>query len=92
MISKRSFLVGLIAAPVIIRAGILMPIKVIEPIRVFTLADYEALINKMAENYQKKIADAIMYGNNFEYGGLKFFVEDNTLKSERITISKVFKK
>ena len=89
--NRRSFLIGLIAAPVVIRSGILMPIKVIEPVRVFTLDDYEVLMNKMIDDWTKKIADDIIYGNNFAYGGLKFFVKDDKIESERITIVRMLK-
>jgi len=91
MISKRSFLIGLIAAPVVIKSGILMPIKVIKPIKTFNLADYEFLMNKMIENWQRHIANQIIYGSDFNYGGLKFFVKDDKIESERISIHRIFK-
>jgi hypothetical protein len=45
-----------------------MPIKVIEPVRMMTLADYYKMIdniyNKELTAYAKRIADQIMYGNH----------------------------
>lgn len=76
----------MIAAPVIIRAGILMPIKVIEPVKVFTLADYQRLIettmNNRIKEFQDKIANQILYGtNNVHYlGGLASYVKERNVR------------
>lgn len=75
--SRRSFFTGLaslIAAPAIVRAGSLMPVKA--PRVVFTLADYDRIMKPILDKMAQQIADNIMNGGavlvNSELGLLSF--------------------
>lgn len=59
MIHRRSFITGLVsalAAPAIVHAGNLMPIKTV---KVLTVEDWLKIMNEMVYDYHKKVYDAI---------------------------------
>lgn len=93
MINRRGLITGLIslvAAPAIVRASSLMPVKVIKPISYMTLDDYaERIMLPMIEKMQEQIASSIMYGESyFKYSlnGIAPVIEP--IANNRIFISK----
>ncbi len=94
MINRRSLLVGLITAPAIVRAGLIMPIKVIEPVRMMTLNDYYEMINKSYEplikQLHERLTNHILYGGN-DNVGLAFFVKDQNIRVEGIARTSMYR-
>lgn len=63
MLARRSFLTGLVsalAAPAIVRAGSLMPVKAIVPVSARALEDIAFL-----EGLSQRVEQTIIYGNAF---------------------------
>ena len=75
-INRRSLITGLIsfvAAPAIVRVESLMPVKVVKPMTHDEML--KAIMQPFLQEWEKRIADAIIYGNVYakgdEFGGLQ---------------------
>lgn len=64
---RRGFILGLaalVAAPAIVRAGSLMPVR---NFKTLTLAEYQALLLvSMIDDLQQQIYDSIVFGSNYD--------------------------
>lgn len=68
MIHRRSFVTGLasaLAAPAIVHAGNLMPIRTV---KVLTVEDWFKIMNDMVYDYHKKVYDAICASSETSVG------------------------
>jgi hypothetical protein len=69
MINRRSLITGLIsfvAAPAIVRVESLMPVKVYrQPTQEERQAVFDAITKSFSQEWEKHIADAILYGSSY---------------------------
>lgn len=91
MINRRTLITGLItfaAAPAIVRASSVMPVKVIKPIYIYEILD---IITKAhIEELNKIVADDIMFGGS-SFTTASYDTRTKAVKFLTIDAHKVFK-